>query len=149
MPETSRGLFPQKVNDSRTSPASRCYTAKGLQCLFYLIRPERCIKPETVPVFIPHGEQYTRGDTDSIFHRLFIKLERVEFFRQFHPEGEAAFGPAHPGSAREAADDCIPDLTHLPGIDIADLPQMVVIAAIGEELGDGKLCRRGRGYCGG
>src|SRR6185369_1278511 len=108
-------------------------------------RPESRIKPETVPVLVPEGEDRSRSDADPFLHGCFVEFKGIKPFRHLHPEYISPFGTADPCSLREVADDRIPELGSLTGIGPAELAQMMIVAAVGEKLGYGELVRRSGG----
>ena len=77
--------------------------------------------------------------------RLGAEIGGIDLARQFQPQGKASGGPGYPGPRGKIATDGIGHARQFAGINLADDPQVMGIATIGEELGNRQLGRAGRG----
>lgn len=85
------------------------------------------------------GEHGPWGDADLLAEGALMEIQSGDIFGHFHPEDEATARSTHFGAGGEMLRDEFLSARDLSGESGAERAEMVVVAAVGEELGDGLL----------
>jgi hypothetical protein len=100
---------------------------------------ESAVHAEAVFVTVLHREERAGGGGDAVLQGLAVEAQGVDAGGQFDPEDEAAFGAAEAGAFGEVAEDGLREEVQLAVIRAADGAEVMVVAAVAEEIGDGFL----------
>ncbi|SOY46732.1 conserved hypothetical protein [Cupriavidus taiwanensis] len=124
-------------------------TQRGDRCFRLLVPHMPIVQPDAVAVALPRREDRARRDADAGCQRGMVQGQRIEAGGKLHPQEVPAIGPRHPHLFRKVLADRVDHAALLHLQHVAQLAQVLVVAAMLQIFGQRHLRRhagRQRGH---